>query len=51
MKKIYMMPALQVSEAQVSRMMAVSLQKGKADPDEEVLTREDDSWNIWGNEE
>ena len=41
------MPALQVSEAQVQNMMAVSLQDGSADPDQPVLTKEDDSWDDW----
>lgn len=51
MKKIYMMPALQVSEAQVQNMMAVSLQDGTADPDKPVLTKEDNDWNIWDDED
>ena len=50
MKKIYMMPAVQVNEAQVQNMMAVSLKDGSADPNAEVLTKEDNSWDIWGEE-
>ena len=51
MKKMYLMPALQVNEAQVTNMMAVSLQDGNADPDKPVLTKEDADWDIWGEEE
>ena len=47
MKKTYMMPAIQADEAQAANMMAVSLQDGKADPNTEVLTKEDDDWDIW----
>lgn len=51
MKKIYMMPALQVSEAQVQNMMAVSLQDGTADPDKPVLTKENNGWDLWDDED
>ena len=51
MKKRYVMPALQVSEAEANEMMAVSLLNGQANPDAEVLIREDTEWNIWGDEE
>ena len=45
--KSYMMPAMQVNEAEVLNMMAVSLQDGSADPNGEVLTKEDESWEFW----
>ena len=48
--KTYMMPALQVNEAEVISMMAVSLLDGGADPDKEVLTKENDDWDFWGDE-
>ena len=51
MKKTYMMPALQVNEAEVQNMMAVSLMSGSADANGEVLTKEDESWDFWGNDE
>ena len=51
MKKTYMMPALQVNEAQVSNMVAVSIQNGSADPYGEVLTKEDNSWDFWGDDQ
>ena len=49
MKKTYMMPALQVSEAQVQTLMAVSLKDSPADPNAEVLTKEDNAWDIWND--
>ena len=45
-----MMPALQVNEAEVVNMMALSLQDGNADPDKEVLTKENGDWDFWGEE-
>ncbi|MBQ9293483.1 MAG: hypothetical protein IJ219_00965 [Bacteroidaceae bacterium] len=51
MKKTYMMPALQVSEAQAVNMMAVSIQDGNADPGKDVLTKENTDWDFWGDEE
>lgn len=50
MKKTYIVPALQASEAQVATMMAISLQNGGADPSVGVLTKEDNAWDIWGEE-
>lgn len=46
-----MMPALQVNEAQAQNMMAISILDGDADPNKEVLTKEDNDWDFWGNEE
>lgn len=51
MKKTYMMPAQQVREAVARTMMALSLQDGNADPNGEVLTKEDDAWGIWDGDE
>ena len=51
MKKTYMMPAQQVREAEALTMMALSLQDGNANPNEEVLTKEDDAWGFWEDEE
>ena len=50
MKKNYMTPELLVNEVQVSNMMALSLQNNNADPNAEVLTKEDTGWNIWDND-
>ena len=46
MKKTYMMPAIQADKAQAANMIAVSLQDGKADGSE-VLTKENNDWDIW----
>ena len=45
------MPALQVSEAEAQTMMALSTQDGNADPNVEVLTKENNLWDIWGEDE
>ncbi len=50
MKKTYMIPALQVNEAQAQSMMAVSILDGSADSGKEVLTKEDDNSDFWGDE-
>lgn len=44
------MPALQVNEAEVQNIIAVSIQGGNADPSAEVLTKEDAAWEIWGDD-
>ena len=46
-----MVPALQVNEAEVQNMMAVSILDGNADPNGEVLTKEDKDWDFWGDNE
>lgn len=48
--KTYMKPALQVDEAQVQNMMAVSLEDDNADPDKEVLTKKNEAWEYWDDE-
>ena len=45
-----MRPALQVNETEVQNIIAVSLQNGDADPNAEVLTKENNGWDIWGEE-
>ena len=51
MKKTYMMPALQVNEAQTESMTAVSLINVSADPNGEVLVKPYHGWEIWDDEE
>ena len=51
MNKTYMVHAMQVNEAEVINMMAVSLQDGNADPNAEVLTKENTGWEIWDDNE
>lgn len=50
MKKTYIEPAIQTNEAQVSTMMAISLKDGAADSSKDVLTKEDNAWDIWDEE-
>lgn len=52
MKKTYLIPAMQVEEAQAAQMLAESL---AINPDTTVdggdaLTKEDNSWDIWSEE-
>jgi len=42
---------MQVNEAEVQNIIALSLLSGNADPNAEVLTKEDNSWDIWGENE
>ena len=52
MKK-YFAPALQIEEAQVANMLAESLaiNGGTTVDGGDALTKEDNSWDIWGTEE
>lgn len=47
MKKLYVVPAMLVNEAEVENMMAVSIMDATADPNKEVLTKENTDWNVW----
>ncbi|MBO4840612.1 MAG: hypothetical protein J5524_05890 [Bacteroidaceae bacterium] len=51
MKKIYCTPVSLVNEAEVQNIMAVSLMDGNADPNAEVLTKENSDWKIWEDED
>ena len=51
MKKTYLMPAMQVEEAQAASMLAESLKLSNPTVDgSQALTKEDDDWNIWDEE-
>ena len=51
MKKIYLIPALQVEEAQAAQMLAESLPiNDETVNGNEALTKEDDSWDAWDEE-
>jgi hypothetical protein len=51
MKKAYIMPAMQVEEAQAARMLAESLGiNDKTVNGSSALTKEDNDWNIWDEE-
>ena len=51
MKKTYLMPAMQVEEAQAAQMLAESLTISDTTVDgSQALTKEDNDWDIWGDE-
>ena len=52
MKKKYITPTTELMHTQVQSMLALSLIEGQyADPDQDVLVKDDDEWGIWGDEE
>ena len=51
MKKTYIVPSQFDVELQANNMMALSMQGGTADPDKEVLTKENDDLDFWDDEE
>ena len=52
MKKMYLIPALKVEEAQAAQMLAESLaiNTGTKVDGGDALTKEDNAWEIWGEE-
>ena len=50
MKKMYIAPAVEINETMAACMMALSLQTGAAD-NSEVLGKEENDWNVWGDDE
>ncbi|MBO5823944.1 MAG: hypothetical protein II245_05575 [Bacteroidaceae bacterium] len=51
MKKVYLTPALAISEAQAAQMLAESLIISDTTVDgSQALTKEDNSWDIWSEE-
>ena len=51
MKKVYLIPALAISEAQAAQMLAESLIISDTTVDgSQALTKEDNSWDIWSEE-
>ena len=51
MKKMYLIPALQVEEAQAAQMLAESLAISDDPVDGgDALIKEDNTWDIWGEE-
>lgn len=53
MKKMYLIPALKVKEAQPAQMLAESLAiiSGDSVSGNDALTKEDAAWAIWEEEE
>ena len=52
MKKTYLIPAMQVEEAQAAQMLAESLaiNSNTIVDGGQALTKEDDAWDIWDEE-
>ena len=52
MKK-YLAPAIKIEEAEAAQMLAESLPiiSGTTVSGDKALTKEEDAWDIWGNEE
>ena len=52
MKKTYLIPAIQVEEAQAAQMLAESLaiNTDTTVDGSDALTKEDNSWDIWSEE-
>jgi hypothetical protein len=49
MKKTYIAPELDVQLIQLESLVALSFKDGEADPDGEVLIKEDRGEDIWGS--
>ena len=49
----YIAPSIKVEEAQAAQMLAESLgiYKDKAVSGDDALTKEDEAWDIWGDDE
>ena len=50
MRKMYIAPVVEINETTTASMMALSLQQGAAD-NSEVLGKEENNWNVWGEDE
>ena len=50
MKKMYIAPAVEINDTMPASMMALSLQPGAAD-NGEVLGKDENSWDMWSEEE
>jgi hypothetical protein len=51
MRKPYSVPSQFAIELQASNMMAVSILDGSADPNKPVLTKENNDWDFWADED
>lgn len=49
--KTYIMPTMQVCEAEVESMVALSIMSGNANPNETVLSKDNNWGGIWDKEE
>jgi len=50
-KKRFVAPSLFAVELQANNMMAVSILDVSADPNQPVLTKENDDWELWDDED
>ena len=50
-KKRFVAPSLFAVELQANNMMALSFGDGNADPSKPVLTKENDDWDLWDDED
>ena len=48
--KTYITPCLEIHQAAPTQVIAVSIIDGEADGSGEVLSKEDNSWQIWQND-
>ena len=46
----YIKPIIKAEEAQATEIIAVSIIVGGTADDSEVLSKENNDWNIWGDE-
>ena len=47
-RKHYIQPQVRISEMCPAQMLALSIQEGEADPTQEILVKEDNEWDIFG---
>lgn len=47
MQKIYIKPSIEILQAECTEIIAVSIIDGGTADDSEVLTKENNDWNIW----
>ena len=50
-KKIYQAPSLLIQTIQLEGLIALSMEGGNADKDGTVLTKGQNDWDIWSDEE
>lgn len=50
MKKIYQRPSVSVNSVHTTQMMAVSINKYDSGADNVVLTKQDNGWDLWGDD-
>ena len=51
MKRHYITPEAEQLQTEVQSMLALSLVSGTADPDNEVLVKDNEDWDIWSSKD